>query len=426
MLDDIKCLIEEEVASNDYRTFSSVADYHNPDAYMTRVGEEYHSSAPGELVKRIAEKLLQWGAATGLPVGGILHGFNFGRVWDPYRIAHWLIRAQCQGNIAKSIAQLRGLESLDYIPAREFVAVSGIEPIEPTSIGPYRLEPFQELVSSFEKDWLQGVPRTKFELPAISPLGTNEPTIVISRSKKIRPRIPPENHSSEFIEPDKDLIEFAYLLCLVSKGAPNPVAWWGDIERTVPAAHLSGRNPHLISELSAPPRIWGRSLVLPKISVSEKEKALIEGFFSLPVDSRKPMQLALRRLSRARLRHEIEDKALELGIAIEAMFLTDKDKTRSLTYLISLRGALVEDSAVERSKTAQILKKCYELRSRAAHGSSLSKVKPLKLSGERMSAEEVLSEGGRILITFITKCIRAGGIPDWENLDQYRFTWTKQ
>ena len=108
----------------------------------------------------------------------------------------------------------------------------------------------------------------------------------------------------------------------------------------------------------------------PVIEV-EKEKAeeLGANYFSIDLKKRnKTLRIPLDRLGRAGRELDFEDRAIDLGIALESLLLHDIGDHGELSFRLSLRGAwLIGANDKERLEVQRTLKKLYDLRSQAVH-----------------------------------------------------------
>lgn len=99
------------------------------------------------------------------------------------------------------------------------------------------------------------------------------------------------------------------------------------------------------------------------------------------VKKRKFLGIAIRRFGYSHDRQRLVDKMIDLMVAAEALFLSDKNSTGELRYRLSLRAALFLASDEQPQKTIfEWMGKAYDLRSAVAHGREAASVKLPKLS----------------------------------------------
>lgn len=93
---------------------------------------------------------------------------------------------------------------------------------------------------------------------------------------------------------------------------------------------------------------------------------LIGKYAALPEQTQRVLNLALRRLRDSTERTGIDDKVIDLSIALEALFSKGQEDIRET---VSSRGAwYFSDSPEERERTYKLLQKFYDERSHIVHG----------------------------------------------------------
>jgi hypothetical protein len=116
---------------------------------------------------------------------------------------------------------------------------------------------------------------------------------------------------------------------------------------------------------------FGREQAVQKSEI----EAIAASYFSLdPARRRTVLRIPLDRLSRAGRQPDLADRAIDLGIALEALLLHDLESYRGeLSFRLSLRGAwLIGDDANARNEIQKSLKQLYDLRSRVVHSGSIA------------------------------------------------------
>jgi hypothetical protein len=154
-----------------------------------------------------------------------------------------------------------------------------------------------------------------------------------------------------------------------------------------------------------------RSSKLATSSVSEIN-ALLHAFDVLSSDNKTRMRRVLSRLSQAKRREQIEDKILDLGIALEMMLLEDNKKNDQLSLSFRLRGSwLVGADHQDRVFVYRELRDIYDYRSQVAHTGALcgNDAKKIKLVREKFHNYAILAE------KIIRELIYRNG-PDWQKL----------
>jgi hypothetical protein len=155
---------------------------------------------------------------------------------------------------------------------------------------------------------------------------------------------------------------------------------------------------------------------------------LVRQYRALSQSIRNHLRTPLSRLNQGRrhLEHDtIEDAAIDLGIAAEALLTQDREADAPISFTLRARGTLLLDgTADERKQNYRALKDLYTLRSKAAHEGSIVARTTLPMSEsvsrQLQEATEKVKSGQRVCTELITSIIRKGRFPDW---DQLMFGW---
>jgi hypothetical protein len=115
------------------------------------------------------------------------------------------------------------------------------------------------------------------------------------------------------------------------------------------------------------------------------------------------LRIGLDRLSQALRKGQKTDKAIDLGIALEAMLLHGIGRDE-----LSYRAAFLGGSADERLGTFKLVRDAYQLRSSAVHTGKVSE-------GGKPLAVEVLRDASITCAALARKLIERGSFPSWES-----------
>lgn len=120
------------------------------------------------------------------------------------------------------------------------------------------------------------------------------------------------------------------------------------------------------------------------------------------------LRIVLDRVASALLEHDIVDKAIDTGIALEALLLHDTSPERSeLKFRIAIRGAAyLGGSRVNRLGTFRLLKSAYDHRSRAVHVGELAK------DLDRSQAD--LKAAQNVVTEICRRVILSSRFPNWD------------
>lgn len=121
------------------------------------------------------------------------------------------------------------------------------------------------------------------------------------------------------------------------------------------------------------------------------------------------MSRVLSRLSQAKRREQIEDKILDLGIALEMALLEDNKNNDQLSLSFRLRGSwLIASDYEERQLIYHQLRDIYNFRSQVAHSGALCGNDAERIRAVRESFQEYALLAERIVRQLIYKTN-----PDW-------------
>ncbi len=141
-------------------------------------------------------------------------------------------------------------------------------------------------------------------------------------------------------------------------------------------------------------------------------ESLIEHYNKLSNSEKPRIQRILDRLSQAKRRTQIEDKILDLGIAMEMLLLEDNRKNDQLSLSFRLRGSwLLGASPANRVEIYGQLKEVYNHRSQVAHSGVLCKGNAAKIQNVQ-SAFPKYQSLAESLCRKIIEC----GSPDWDKV----------
>jgi hypothetical protein len=207
----------------------------------------------------------------------------------------------------------------------------------------------------------------------------------------------------------KDLDTAAFLLTLIPKAVPIEAARWFHYEdpdvarlcRLGVARHGSELRP---SQFVHPPLVSQASVA-----------GLVSGYGDLKKGDKNRIDLALQQILRARCQSSPGNRAIDLAIALEVLFMARERE--EISHKISLRVArLLRTSLADRCRMFAEVKGLYGLRSSMVHGGSASPTQ--RLNGEQRSAFDLVESVDVICTESIRKFLSLGGIPkDWRDIE---------
>jgi hypothetical protein len=230
------------------------------------------------------------------------------------------------------------------------------------------------------------------------------------------------NDPSEYVRivtKSKERIKFRYgieemcqlcdCLTLVGTSAPIPLFFWTAVEEWVPGVSLlQGLFSGTFYDMT--------NISLYKLTQKDCEDAssFIRKYFELNKSIQELLRISIQRLNLSRRRSNLIDKAIDLGIALEALLLHDGKPDAQIAFPFRLRGAwLLGQDARSRRDYLKLFKEIYELRCKAVHSGRFGTKFSKKLS---LPAGELLKKGDELCVGVIKRILEQKKLPDWEGL----------
>jgi hypothetical protein len=195
-------------------------------------------------------------------------------------------------------------------------------------------------------------------------------------------------------------------LTLVGPSSPLALSMWARVHDW----HPTGPGGSAVSDTHE------GSLPNPTLKLDEEngEKAReVVGLFLKNLQLCDKLKVSFSRLNRAIRQTSNVDKAIDLGIALEALLVRDTLPNDPISFKLRLRGALLSgDDPAERYKADRLLNVLYDARSKAVHTGHVAN--DHKLMGETLHAGEVLRQGTSLCANLLLAVMRRGSVPqDW-------------
>ncbi len=310
--------------------------------------------------------------------------------------AAWLIRRAQAVGIEETLKNLLTYIETPTLPCHLTWIISGLKPQSTYDMGRgISLIPWEALENSQQKQmvWEQYM------------MGFNWPTAALVRefvANKMHVRPADSDKLGDLIKSpdDTELHDAFQCLCLVGPYTSQVLASWVGFPAWAPTlgSGLSLPQPegHCPAQSLAP-------------DTCQQGIDLFVAFCSRPPQFRALLRLAMQRLNRAMRRTSPVDSAIDLGIALEALYLNDLPEERNeLTFRLKVRAARFSGkTGDEQRKIFSLVGDLYAMRSRAVHTGTLDatvKDKPVR---------DILSDGyslaAKTMRQFITQ-----GKPSWD------------
>ena len=148
----------------------------------------------------------------------------------------------------------------------------------------------------------------------------------------------------------------------------------------------------------------------------EKAKCLYKKLINLDTNDREKLQIAIDRWVESKTERSHLDKIIDLGIAFEALYLSDIDETTELAFRLRLRAAwYLGESEEHRRALMKEFSEIYNWRSKVVHTGKL----PNKTKKTPFTPDEVrqfIEDAQDRCRESIIKILEDGEFPDWNSL----------
>jgi hypothetical protein len=302
-----------------------------------------------------------------------------GTAFEESRLAEWYL--WCANEFGLEIAKqhLNQWLDADKVDVVNTLWIYGLNLDEEIQLADgYCITPAERLPDSTHKEQA-----LQFKMPTPGEV-VSFPTVAITRTCRVRKAYPADlapdsNRDPDFWKTQTRLYDIA----LVLNALPG-VSCWPAFATAYPlATHPYG-----------PFGGWGGGTYLYDVIGRQQTKitqehvedilAALADFTRLRTKEQERFRRILSRLSQGKRRFEIEDKTLDLGIALEMLLLKDNPNREQLALSFRLRGAwLVSGTSKERRENYKLLKELYTYRSHVAHSGLLENGNPQKIAQVR-------------------------------------------
>ena len=379
---------------------------------------QYHSTLDKALLGELIDYLRSDALACLIFDNKTFNTGNGGSLVTIENLATWLAITSHRVGVRNTIAQLHAFLNVERTPALAILAVSGIESKEEIAISDsIKLVPFESLPPSIPKDAL-APPFLKDEflirhgfIPFHNHVSGGFPKAALVKRIELFPKSYGDN-VKKFTSVDySDLYEACEFLTLFKKSTPVPSGAWTEVDPIVPCKQLLGSS----WSYQLPDVISNTDTIISALDWIEI-RAIYENFSKMDRHDKDLLRIPIQRLNQARRRKNIADKAIDQGIAFEALFINDEPEKDQLSFKLRLRASLLLGSNVEMKREIfNLIKAFYDCRSSAVH-TGKSKLSVKIQNRGKVDAEDVLNESDTICRSSILKIIDQGGFPNWTNL----------
>jgi hypothetical protein len=313
-------------------------------------------------------------------------------------LAGWLISRGSEVGSAQAADELARYVDATEIPCLLTLALSGIKVEGPCDLADsVRMLPWDALPDSTSKRWIHRQSFAGFPI--------HFPTAAMVREEVLPKRhLTDDEFKTQTMRPIDDTGLHDAILCagMIGPTAPYPLASFLTAPPWVPV--MTGGIGMPFSE--------GRPVIQDWSSIHCSEAAALHfAFLKLGKERKDLLRLAMQRLNRAMRRHFPVDAAIDLGIALEALFLSDLSEERGEpTFRLKIRAArYLGSTKADRDALFNLVGDLYGARSSAVHTGRVSD----QVGGRPIG--DVLAEGYSVAAGAIRRMIIEGQ-PDWRRV----------
>lgn len=307
-------------------------------------------------------------------------------------LAEWLLGRAAGVGANQAVSDLERYLATERLPCHSTVAVGGIKVDGAYDLGHgMQLVPWKDLLPS----------RTKRAIDKVETFHRSfyDPDCALVRKVEL-PRVHVDyTETRKHIRSRDVTTETDVLLCLGLLGPTAPVllASWIEPPDWAPMIRGSLSMPFVEGP--------GKTRPFPETAAVEGSR-LFSSWLDLPEERREELRVPMQRLNSAMRRSSPVDSAIDLGIALESIFLPDG--RGALTFRLRVRAARwLGSTPAERSRLSVTVGHLYEVRSMAVHRGRV----PDAIHGR--PTRELLEEGYGLTATALVALI-SRGTPDWD------------
>jgi hypothetical protein len=310
-------------------------------------------------------------------------------------LAYWLAERAEKVGSTQAIEDLKRYITEPLIPYHEVMALGNINVKESVELANgIKLVPFAEVPDS---TWKEDISEGYKQFP---PSFQPSAGLLHLRSFK-RIHVPAGQPFPRFSEDLYEGVDDARLvLTLGGPSAPVNLGSWDELSPWVPQRGSS-------AAIKLPLNMGGR--FEKKNYDWSKAKPIHEKWVRLSAKEKRHLRVPLQRLNTAMRRGHGVDSAIDLGIALEAVFLSDREPDRGeLGFTLRVRAArLLKADRDSRQELSRFMRMLYEIRSSAVHTGEILEV----IGGMRVHR---ILEKGYLLTAQAIEHIIMNGEPDWQ------------
>ncbi len=377
--------------------FSFICDY------QTKVYLQYANIVEKEEIGRLVVESLNQDSRVSTLSGKMISRGSGAQIFEVKTLAMWFLWCANEHGQDKAKIYLEAFLNSDTISVINALWVIGIEVTSPIILDDrYVIRPLENMPDSRDKEYfMHNKMGRNFQYIPV-------PVCAITKDCSVKKAWgnEPSGDNKEYFETCAKLNDIALILNAINGVFCIPYLSTSYVNSEVPLGPFGGSGGGYPMYDVLP-----RGLTKLANSEATNINELTKMYCGLNDKDKGRMRRILDRLSQAKRRIQIEDKILDLGIALEMLLLTNSNKEQ-LSLSFRLRGSwLLGVGKEDRFKKYEQLKKIYGYRSDVAHNGMLCKGKQEKITQVGQSFPEYLT----IAENICQKVIK-DGYPNWDKL----------
>jgi hypothetical protein len=362
-----------------------------------------------EYIQPVVAPLEAWPTAERLRGKRITDGLGFSSAFDLKVLAQWLVHRSGKVGVAEALNEVDRFIAHDATEMLTVLAVGGIHLERAVQLEPdIVLTPIELLPpSTLRNEALGRIPALAIQMQPLRLRPTAAIAIKYRMAVAFDPRDPPSPELAKAIsERETRLTEAQLCLTVAYKGVADLIAAWSQpAEASTPAIFQSAAVSTLVAGS-------------PRRTASQTDHAKAQRILTLFRQFRgdpKSLHVPLYRLNSAMAQVGIVERAIDLGIALEALLMHEsgsdkRSSNQEIRFKIGTRGAWLGGGTYEeRNVRFTNLRALYGLRSVAVHSGRITTKDARELMMQLDAGEILCAE-------LIERVLELGDWPDWNKL----------
>lgn len=324
----------------------------------------------------------------------------------------WLLIRSANKGIEDTVEKLNKYLAIDEVPGYDVLVIEGLQINKALELSNgISLIPIADLLPSmYKQSLLQVSTVTPPGLIFMQPRMDNKAAFICHSSggRKMNSEAEGFEDLPILYNPKtRELEEACFCLTLIDKCCPTPLLYWWDAEEWVPCSPPLGAG----AGISVYDVINRSSFSLDSQEDRERAQEIHKLFTAIPASVKQRLKVPFERLNQAKRRARLVDKAIDLGIALESLFLQENTSDQfALTFRLRAAWLLGNTNEEDRKENYNLFRLLYECRSKAVHKGKLDN----KLHNE--PTNQILERGIEAAAKAIEIIMRQQSFPDWDSL----------